>query len=164
MSTVMDPQTGEVLQDEHGREIPDPNPVEVPLGMKRPETLAEQVQRLVRTSVSAYAEMHGEETFAEADDLEVDDDFDPSTPYEVDFDPVLGRDITPADFMDAQKREWLRDQYMLAERNAIRSEARQEAIDEAHKAAKANSRKMRSPTGTSPSTPPEATPASPAAK
>lgn len=132
----IDPVTGEFRLNERGEEIPDPTPIEVPAGMKRPETLAEQVQRLVRRQVSDYAALHGHETFEEADDLEMDDDFDPSTPYEVEFDPVLGRDLTAADFKDAQRREWLREQYLLAERNAIRAEERQEAINEAYKAAR----------------------------
>lgn len=141
---------GVIRQDENGREVPDPRPVEMPLGMKRPETLAEQVQRLVRRQVSEYAAMHGHETFEEADDLEIDEDFDPSTPYELEFDPVLGREITAADFQDAQRREYLREQYLAAERNAIRAETRQEAIDEAYKA----SRKR-------PATPPADTPPAP---
>ena len=108
MSNI-DPATGEVRLDEHGHELPDPRPMEVPLGMKKPETIAEVVQRLVRHQVSQYAAMNGMETFEEAEDVEVDDEFDPSTPYELDFDPVLGREITAADFQDAQKREWLRE-------------------------------------------------------
>lgn len=128
--------TGEVRLDKEGREIPDPNPVEVPAGMKRPETLAEQVQRLVRTSISAHAALHGQESFEEADDFDIEDDFDPSTPYETHFDPVIGRDITPADFQNPEKRAYLREQYLLAERNAIRAEQTQEAINEAFQASK----------------------------
>lgn len=128
--------TGEVRQDEYGREIPDPNPVEVPLGMKRPETLAEQVQRLVRTSISAHAEMHGAESFEEADDFDIEEDFDPTTPYETQFDPVIGKDITPADFHDPEKRAYLREQYLLAERNAIRAEQTQDAINDAFQESK----------------------------
>jgi hypothetical protein len=133
---VHNPATGELRQDDKGREIPDPNPIEIPAGMKRPETLAEQVQRLVRRQVSDYAAMHGKETFEEADDLEIDEEFDPSSPFELEFDPVLGREITAADFQDAQRREYLREQYLLAERNAIRAETRQDHLDEAYKAAR----------------------------
>lgn len=154
MSNI-DPVTGEFRLNELGEEIPDPTPIEIPAGMKRPETLAEQVQRLVRRQVSDYAALHGHETFEEADDLEVDEDFDPFTPYETEFDPVLGRDITAADFKDAQKREWLREQYLLAERNAIRSEERQEAINEAYKAARRNAVRPATPV---PAPSPEPTP------
>lgn len=157
----IDKLTGEILLDSHGREIPDPTPLELPAGRKRPETLAEQVQRLVRHQVSAYAELHGHETFADADDLEVDDDFDPSSPFELEFDPILGREITAADFQDAQRREWLRDEYLRAERNAIRAEHRQEALDEAYKA----SRKKTPPAPPAPApTPPVAEKTAPAEK
>lgn len=128
--------TGELRLDKEGREVPDPNPMEIPAGMKRPETLAEQVQRLVRHSISAHAELHGMETFEEADDFDIDEDFDPSTPYEVDFDPVIGREITPADFMNPEKRAFLREEYLKAERNAIRAEERQEAINSAFQASR----------------------------
>lgn len=133
-------ETGEVRLDEHGREIPDPTPMEVPLGFKRPETLAEQVQRLVRTSMSAHAAMHGMETFEEAEDLEVDEDFDPYTPYEVEFDPVIGRDITPADLMDPAKKDAYREAYLTAERNRIRAEEFQANLDEAYKQARKTGR------------------------
>lgn len=131
-----DTATGAARLDEDGREILDPKPVELPAGMKRPESLAEQVQRLVRRQVSEYAAMHGHETFDEADDFDVGEDFDPHTPYEEDFDPVLQRDVTPDDFLNPEKREWLKEQYLQAERNALRAEARQDAIDEAYRASR----------------------------
>lgn len=132
----IDHATGTVRQDEEGREIPDSTPLELPLGMKRPDTLAEQVQRLVRRQLSDYAALHGHESFEEAEDFDVDEDFDPSTPYEEEFDPILGKNLTPADFLDPERRDYLKEQYLQAERNAIRAQARQEAIDEAYKAAK----------------------------
>lgn len=138
MATRIDPNTGEITETltDDGLEIPDPNPMEIPAGMKRPETLAEQVQRLVRTSISAHAAMKGHETFEEAEDFDIEDDFDPSTPYELEFDPVLGRELTPAMFQDPEHRARLREEYLAAERNIIRAEERQAAIDEAYKAAK----------------------------
>lgn len=139
MKFRIDPKTGEVIAalDSKGHEVPDPTPLELPAGFKRPETLAEQVQRLVRTSVSQYAAMTGQETFEEAEDFEVDDEsFDPHTPYEVDFDPILNKEIAPADFRDPEKREYYKRLYLQAERNAIRAEARQDAINEAYQAAK----------------------------
>lgn len=151
--------TGEVRLDAEGREIPDPNPMEVPAGMKRPETLAEQVQRLVRTSISAHAAMTGKESFEEADDFDIEEDFDPSTPYETQFDPVIGRDITPADFQNPEKRAYLREQYLLAERNAIRAEETQAAINEAFIA----SRKKATPAGRPAAAPSSDPPAQPLA-
>lgn len=56
------------------QEIPDQTPVEWPPHIKAPETLAQQIQRLVRVEVSRVAEQAGLETFDEADDFDVDDD------------------------------------------------------------------------------------------
>lgn len=101
--------------DEKGREIPDPTPVTIPAGFKRPETLAEQVQRLVRTHISREAAERGFETFDEANDFDVDDDpVDPSTPYETFFDPVLGKELTPLEFQ--QHEQVYRQRYLEAQR------------------------------------------------
>lgn len=96
----VDHLSGEVrqLQTPYGHEVPDSTPVAIPAGFKRPETMEEIVKRMVRTQISREAAEKGEETFEEADDFEVDDDFDPSTPYEVLFDPVLEREVSPAEF------------------------------------------------------------------
>lgn len=136
--TNIDHNTGEIRQDERGREIPDPKPMEVPLGHKQPETLAQMFQRYVRGQFSDYAAMHGLETFDQADDFEIPEDLDPSTPYETEFDPVLGRDLTAADFMNPEKRDWIRSQYLLAERNKIRADERQEKINQAYQEALKN--------------------------
>lgn len=89
--------------DADGHEVPDPRPLTLPSGFKRPETLAEQVQRLVRNHLSRIAEESGAESFEEAEDFDVDDDpSDPATPYEAVFDPVLGRDVTAAEFQANQ--------------------------------------------------------------
>lgn len=101
-----DPETGEVQEIElsklyaprNGAEMPDPRPMQIPVGFRRPETLAEQVQRLVRTSISRHAEMQGFETFEESEDFDVGDDFDPRTPYETYFDPILGKDVSADEF------------------------------------------------------------------
>lgn len=78
-----------------GQEVVDPNPVAVPTGLGRSETLSEQIRRLIRTLLSEQAGADGEETFEEADDFDVGDDFDPTTPYEMNFDPVLQREVSP---------------------------------------------------------------------
>lgn len=63
--------------DDDGREILDSRPVEIPSGMKRPETLTETIQRMVRTNFSKIAESQGFESFEEAHDFDLpDDDFD----------------------------------------------------------------------------------------
>jgi hypothetical protein len=129
-------ETGELvqLQDGRGWEVPDPTPVAIPVtGVKKPLPLAEQVARLVRSETWNRALADGAETFAEADDFDVEDDFDPRTPYETEFDPTLGREVTPADFQNPERRDELRQAYLVAERNAIRAEERQRAIDEAYR-------------------------------
>lgn len=65
------------------KEYPDPTPVEVPLGFKRPPTLQEEIQRIIRAQLSEHAQSRGFETFEEADDFNIDEDPDPLSPYEV---------------------------------------------------------------------------------
>lgn len=110
--------------DAEGREIPDPRPLSLPLGFKRPETLTEQVQRLIRNSMSEYAALNDAETFDESDDFDIDDDpIDPETPYEMEFDPVLGREVSPAEF--AANSDYYRRLYQEA---AARGPFKHEAI------------------------------------
>lgn len=106
--------------NEKGQEVPDPRPIEIPAGFKRPETLAEQVRRLVRSEALALeAQNAGMETFEEAEDFEIDDDmFDPSSPFEEVFDPVLGRGITLEEFR--QNEAVYRQRYMEADERAYR--------------------------------------------
>lgn len=82
--------------DELGREIPDPTPVEVPLGYRRPEPLNQLIKRLVRTELSQQAELAGEDTWEEADDFDMDDeDPDPLSEYELrDMDEEFDDDYT----------------------------------------------------------------------
>lgn len=68
----------------------DPTPIEVPLAFKRPMTLAEQVRQMVRSEELRRAALQaGMETFEEADDFDVGDDYDPRSPYEMHFDHPL---------------------------------------------------------------------------
>lgn len=109
------PDTGEfvLVQDNRGHEVPDPKPLEVPAGFKKPELLADTVRRLVRSEqFQRDLDNAGLETFDDADDFEVDDDFDPSTPYETFFDPVLGKEITPLEFKT--REEHYKSQYVKA--------------------------------------------------
>lgn len=67
-----------------GRELPDPTPVEIPLDMKRPETVQEMMARMVRTEVSQMAASRGMESFEESFDFDVDDDVElPLTSHEL---------------------------------------------------------------------------------
>lgn len=72
-----------------GREILDPTPMAPPVGYKRHPSLAEQIREMVRSErLAAEAAAAGYETFEEADDFDVDDDVDPNSKYEGDFDPI----------------------------------------------------------------------------
>lgn len=60
--------------DVQGRELPDPRPVEIPAGMRKPETLQQMMARMVSTQLAANAAAHGMETFEESFDFDIDDD------------------------------------------------------------------------------------------
>lgn len=66
--------------DRQGREIPDPVPIAVPAGLKRPESLTEQIRRLIRVDMSQQAQDNGEESFEEANDFDIDDE-DPEATF-----------------------------------------------------------------------------------
>jgi len=105
--------------DDNGHEVPDPTPLRIPGGFKRPETLQEQVARLVRGSISREAEAAGYETFEESEDFDVDDEFDPRTPFETIFDPVLG-EVTPHDLQKFEGE--YRRKYMALQQSAFEAE------------------------------------------
>lgn len=61
-----------------GRFKPDPRPVEIPAGMKKPESLESMMRRTVRTQMSEIASRHGAETFEESCDFDIDGEGDPA--------------------------------------------------------------------------------------
>lgn len=71
---------------EDGKELLDPTPMAPPIGYRRQPSLAEQIREAVRSEALRQALEEGVETFEEADDFNVGDDFDPRTPYETEFD------------------------------------------------------------------------------
>lgn len=78
-----------VEYNKQGEEIPDDRPMSAAVGFKRPPSLAEMVKNLVRNEqIQRDFDTHGIETFDDADDFNVDDDFDPSSPWEESFDPT----------------------------------------------------------------------------
>lgn len=117
--------------DENGWEILDPRPLEIPGNVRIPETLAQQVQRLVRTSISAHAAAQGLETFEESEDFDVADDFDPTSPFEVFFDPVIGKEISAAEFRQHEAR--YKEEALLRTRNYYRARHLEETLEEGHK-------------------------------
>lgn len=67
--------------DERGRELVNPLSLEVPSGYKRPESLQEQIKRLIRTDLSYQAALQGHETFEEANDFDCGEDDEPPKTY-----------------------------------------------------------------------------------
>lgn len=60
--------------NEKGQELPDPAPLAIPLGAKKPETLVEMMRRLIRQDLSRHAQEEGNETFEEANDFDIEED------------------------------------------------------------------------------------------
>ena len=72
--------------DEFGRFHPDPTPIAPPVGYQRSPTIAEQLRTMVRSEhIRMEAEAAGMDTFEEADDFDVGDDYDPRSPWEEQF-------------------------------------------------------------------------------
>lgn len=61
--------------DPLGREINNPVPVVFNTGLGKPVSFAEKVRRAVRNEISRAQEEQGKESFEEANDFDVDDDF-----------------------------------------------------------------------------------------
>ena len=80
--------------DEQGREMPNPTPLAPPLGYKKQPSIREQIRNMVRSEqLRQAADASGVETFEEADDFDVGDDYDPTSPYEEVFEPMPTRDV-----------------------------------------------------------------------
>lgn len=71
-------------QDAFGREILSSVPVEPPLGYVKRPSIADQIRDAIRqASIEAHAA--GAETEEEANDFDVDEDMEPTSPWENDF-------------------------------------------------------------------------------
>lgn len=72
--------------DQNGHEVLDPTPMAPPVGFIQQPSMFEHIRNLVRTELSRRAAETGElESFEEADDFDIGDDYDPTSPYEVQF-------------------------------------------------------------------------------
>lgn len=75
-----------------GGEVPDPVPLEPPVGYFKQPSMIERVRDMVRSEhLRIAAEAAGAETFDEADDFEVEDDPEPISAYEFErhFEPPV---------------------------------------------------------------------------
>lgn len=75
--------------DKSGREKVDPVPVAPPVGYKKQPSMVELVRDMIKSEkLRQEAESAGMESFEDADDFDVEDDYDPTTPYEEEYDPI----------------------------------------------------------------------------
>lgn len=93
----IDPNTGEILNrkgqrlNEAGQELPDPTPIAPPVGYIKQPSLHQLIREMVvREHQRLQAQGEDYESPEEAEDFDVDDDFDPQSPWEENFDPLEG--------------------------------------------------------------------------
>lgn len=80
---------GDIFLDEFGREIPDPTPMAPPVGYQRAKSMTEIIREQIQgEALKQAAREMGKESWEEADDFDVGDDFDPTSPWEEQYDPV----------------------------------------------------------------------------
>lgn len=85
---AIDPRSKAML-DEHGHEVVSNVPEAPPLGWKRQPTMVDHIREMVRSErLRQEAAEAGAETFEEAEDFEIGDDLDPTSPYEAEFEPL----------------------------------------------------------------------------
>lgn len=76
--------------DDNGHEILSQERLAVPVRFKRSQTLTEQIRAVIRSeALASEAQAMGFETFEEADDFDVGDDYDPRSQYELSLDQEL---------------------------------------------------------------------------
>jgi len=75
----------------------DNTPVSLPVRLTRPLSEYDRFRNIIRTELSQQAASQGLETFEEADDFDVQDDFDPKSPWELEFDPVTQKEMLPSE-------------------------------------------------------------------
>lgn len=76
--------------DENGHEVLDSTPVAATIKIAPRYNMFDRMRDMIRRELSEQAADKGLETWEEANDFDVGDDFDPSTPYEEQFDPETG--------------------------------------------------------------------------
>lgn len=79
-----DKETGELVHDKHGYEIPDPTPLAPPVGYTRQPSLAERLReqrRVLQWEKSGLLDPNEviDESLEDAEDFEVGDDYEPPT-------------------------------------------------------------------------------------
>lgn len=73
-------------------EQPDSRPMAPPVGYVKTQPLHERIREMIRSEHLRQAAIAaGAETLEEADDFDVGEDYDPTSPYEIGFDPQAER-------------------------------------------------------------------------
>ena len=78
-----------------GGEIVSSVPMQPPVGYNPQPSMVEIIRNQIRLA-GLEAQANGMESFEEADDFDVEDDFDPSSPYEEVFEPPLSPEVPVA--------------------------------------------------------------------
>lgn len=91
------PTTGEALNHKgqaltpEGAEIHDPTPIAPPIGYIKQPPLHQLIREMVRSEhLRQAADAMDQGSFEEEDDFEIDDEVDPESPWEENFDPLKG--------------------------------------------------------------------------
>jgi len=110
--------------NDKGEQIPDDTPVEIPVGFQKPEDLQDMIRRLVRNEAFARTQQ-GVETFQEAEDFDVGDEPDLTTPYQhmAEERPADSKHLRPPDLLDPEDEKALEafKQNLLAKRQNLDS-------------------------------------------
>lgn len=115
----VDSDTGEVLDhkgrrlDALGRELPDPSSLAPPIGFVRQPPLHELIRQMVRSeALRQEAAAYDFGSFEDEDDFDVDDEYDPTSPWENEFEPPNPPDATSS--QSAAEATVLQDQSAAA--------------------------------------------------
>lgn len=126
LDTVGRQTIGKPMEPGRGAEILDSTPMAIPAGFKKPESLADTIRRLKRLGdLDNDTEV---DTYEDSLDFAVDDDFDPTSPWETVYDSELGREVTHAEYAAAMPR--LKVELGKRVRNHLRYVEEQQALDD----------------------------------
>jgi len=78
--------------DEFGRELPDPTPVTRKININAKVSTLQEMRRMYHL-IRHEAETQGFDTPEDADDFDIDDEVEPASPFEHDFDNVPVREL-----------------------------------------------------------------------
>lgn len=102
-NTIIDKISGEIKKRFNGRrEVMDPNPIATPLKFKREPSYYEQIRESIRRELSDAADARELDTFEEANDFAIGDDFIPYSRHEETFGPDGLSDFERGHFTEPQ--------------------------------------------------------------